>query len=71
MRTSRAKAILAFTCTFTWIQCGVGGRNRNYNFGEAKRDPNTYTQNMTFTLQIPWYLLYDGGKIASTQRPHC
>lgn len=50
-----------------YIRRSVGGRNRKSKFGEAKRDTNTYTWNMTFTLQIPWYPLYDGGEGANAR----
>lgn len=65
-RTGQVSATLAFTCTLTCIQRGVGGRNRNHNFGDTERVVNTYTRNMTFTLQISCYPLYDGEEGAHT-----
>lgn len=37
------KATLACACTLTPIRRGVGGTNCSHNFGDAKRDANTYT----------------------------
>lgn len=42
-RAGWVRATLAFACTFVRIQRGVGGRDRIHNFGDAKRDANTYT----------------------------